>query len=264
MLHAFLYTQSGIPVLYSGDEIGQLNDYTYHENPLRWDDSRYLHRGDLNWDDVAKRNEPGTVQERICSALQKLRSIRSSHPVFDSDADTWIVEPYNDHILGIGRYYKGEKLIALFNFSEEDQTAWVNESETYIDLMTGQERPAIAVGIPANSFAWLLTDFNDAPSLEVKVKKTVEEAAGKVKSKTKKKAATKAKTKKAKADEVEKAKAEVKEKVEEVKTKAKEKTETVKAKTEEKKQTRKKTAKAKAEEVKEKAETAKAKATKKK
>ena len=29
MLHAYMFTQSGIPVLYSGDEIGQLNDNEY-------------------------------------------------------------------------------------------------------------------------------------------------------------------------------------------------------------------------------------------
>ena len=33
MLHAYMLSQSGIPVIYSGDEIGQENDYTYHENP---------------------------------------------------------------------------------------------------------------------------------------------------------------------------------------------------------------------------------------
>ncbi len=157
MLHAFLFTQSGIPVLYSGDEIGQLNDYGYHEDPLRWDDSRYLHRGKLSWEDVDKRHDLETVPGRIYEAIEKLRKIRSSHPVFDSDADTWIVEPYNDSILGIGRYYQGEKLIALFNFSEEDQTAWVNEPEEYLDLITGMDRPAVAVGVPARSFAWLLT-----------------------------------------------------------------------------------------------------------
>ena len=161
MLHAFLYTQSGIPVLYSGDEIGQLNDYGYHEEPLRWDDSRYLHRGDFSWEDEKKRNDPESVQGRIYTALEKLRKIRSAHPVFDADADAWIVEPYNDSILGIGRYYKGEKLIALFNFAEEDQTAWVNEPEEYIDLLTGQSRPAVAVGVPARDFAWLLTVFPD-------------------------------------------------------------------------------------------------------
>ena len=31
MLHAYMFMQSGIPVLYSGDEIAQVNDYTYKE-----------------------------------------------------------------------------------------------------------------------------------------------------------------------------------------------------------------------------------------
>mgnify|MGYP002230709399 CR=1 FL=1 len=29
MLHAYMFMQSGIPVIYSGDEIGQVNDYSY-------------------------------------------------------------------------------------------------------------------------------------------------------------------------------------------------------------------------------------------
>ena len=35
MLHAYMFTQSGIPLLYSGDEVGQVNDYTYKEDPIR-------------------------------------------------------------------------------------------------------------------------------------------------------------------------------------------------------------------------------------
>lgn len=174
MLHAFLLTQSGIPVLYSGDEIGQLNDYSYHNDPLKWDDSRYLHRGNLNWDEVALRNDPKTRQGRIFQGLRRLEKLRTQYEVFDSTADTWIVETYNDHILGIGRYYNGEKLIALFNFSEFDETAWVNEVEDYTDLLTGEPRPAKAVGIRAYDFAWLMTSFKKsvptkkAPTLEKK------------------------------------------------------------------------------------------------
>lgn len=161
MLHAFLFTQSGIPVLYSGDEIGQKNDYEYHNNPLKWDDSRYLHRGDLNWDEVAQRHDLSTRPGRIFNALRTLETIRAEHEAFDNEADTWIIEPYNDHILGIGRYCKGEKLIALFNFSENDETAWIDEPENYYDLITGEPRAAKAVGIPAYDFAWLVTDFNN-------------------------------------------------------------------------------------------------------
>ncbi len=158
-LHAFLFTQSGIPVIYSGDEIGQLNDYGYHEDPLRAEDSRYLHRGDLNWKEVELRKDPDTRQGRIWQSLMKMAEIRRNCSVFEGDADTWVVETYNDRILGLGRYYDGEKLIALFNFSDSDETAWINEVEDYVDLMTGKAREAKAVGIPACGFAWLLTTY---------------------------------------------------------------------------------------------------------
>jgi len=157
MLHAFLFTQSGLPVLYSGDEIAQLNDYTYHDDPLKKADSRYLHRGDFNWDDADKRTDRYTRQGMVFTGLKKIMKLRSEHKVFSSAADMWIVETYNDHILGIGRYYKGEKLIALFNFSDNDETAWVNEPEEYHDMITGQIRPARGVNIPAHDFAWLLS-----------------------------------------------------------------------------------------------------------
>ena len=156
MLHAFLFTQSGVPVIYSGDEIGQLNDYGYHNDPYKWDDSRYLHRGAFSWDEAALRTDTESRQGRIFNALRKLETMRRDHPVFLAAADSWIIETYNDHVLGIGRYYDGEKLVALFNFSPQDETAWVNEPEDYTDLMTGELRRAQAVGIPAFDFAWLL------------------------------------------------------------------------------------------------------------
>ncbi len=49
-LHAFMLTQTGIPMLYSGDEVGQVNDYSYKEDPERSGDSRYLHRGKFRWE----------------------------------------------------------------------------------------------------------------------------------------------------------------------------------------------------------------------
>lgn len=155
MLHAFLYTQTGIPVLYSGDEIGQFNDYTYHQDPLKQEDSRYLHRGDLDWKAVEKRKDESTYQGRLFQSIQKLTGLRAKYGVFNGNADTWIVETYNDSVLGIGRYYNGEKLIALFNFSKEEETAWINEKEAYVDLISGFPVAAKEVKIPAQSFVWL-------------------------------------------------------------------------------------------------------------
>ena len=155
MLHAFLLTQSGIPVLYSGDEIGQLNDNAYHDDPLREDDSRYLHRGRFDWKDAAKRRSLTKRQGALFTGIRKLEKLRAKHDVFAADADCWIVETWNDHVLGIGRYYKGEKLIALFNFSELPQTAWIREPEPYVDLLTGKARPAKDITLDPYDFAWL-------------------------------------------------------------------------------------------------------------
>ena len=155
MLHAFLFTLSGVPVIYSGDEIGQRNDYSYHEDPYKWDDSRYLHRGNFSWEDAEKRKDPTTREGRIFTALRELETIRATHEVFRTEADTWIMETYNDHILGIGRYYNGEKLVALFNFDVQDGTAWINEPEEYRNLLNGDRCRATAYGLPAFGFVWL-------------------------------------------------------------------------------------------------------------
>ena len=80
-LHAFMLSQSGIPVIYSGDEIGQLNDYSYKNDPEKAADSRYLHRGSFDWTLAENRRRPETVQGRLFPALDRLEHIRTSHSV---------------------------------------------------------------------------------------------------------------------------------------------------------------------------------------
>ena len=156
-LHAYMLVQSGIPVLYSGDEIGQLNDYGYHNDPDKCVDSRYLHRGDFQWDLEKNVKETGTTQQQIFDALQKLEKYRASHKVFDTQADTWTIDAYDNSILSLVRQKDGEKLVAIFNFSDQDKTAWINEDDgMYVNVMNGQEMEARGVMIPAYGFYWLM------------------------------------------------------------------------------------------------------------
>ena len=159
MLHAYMLSQSGIPVIYSGDEIGQENDYTYHENPRKWDDSRYLHRGDFRWDREKKRSVKGSLQEKIFDGIKKLETIRAQYPVFCTDAQVWTIDTWDDSILGLVREYGEEKVIALFNFSEFDKVAWINEEDgMYTDLISGRAMEAKGVEIPAYGVYWLMRE----------------------------------------------------------------------------------------------------------
>ena len=155
MLHAYLLVQSGIPVLYCGDEIGQLNDYSYHDDPMKCEDSRYLHRGKFQWDLQKKICEEGTSQHQIFNALKELETFRAEHKVFDAQADIEMLETYDNAILGIKRSQDEEKLIALFNFSQEEKTAWIQEDGLYTDVMSGEQKEAKAVLVSAGSFCWL-------------------------------------------------------------------------------------------------------------
>ena len=160
MLHAFMFTLSGVPVLYSGDEVGRENDYSYHRDPLKREDSRYLHRGDMDWTLADQRLEETTVPGRLFSAITRMEALRARHPLFDGRADTWLLDTGNDAVLGIGRYYKGEKLLAVFNFSRQSQRVWLREPEAFTDLLTGEPRDAGSLTLPAGGFAWLLHDYN--------------------------------------------------------------------------------------------------------
>ena len=156
MLHAYMFMQSGIPVLYSGDEIGQTNDYSYKDDPNKAADSRYIHRGKMDWKAAAAADDPSTVAGGVFQGLKQLEEIRKSEKAFVSYAATWTIETWDQSVLCIGRYYEGEKIIGLFNFSEQDRTAWINETDgLYEDMLTGKKREARGVDIPAYSFYYL-------------------------------------------------------------------------------------------------------------
>ena len=159
MLHALLLTQSGIPVLYSGDEIGQKNDYAYHNDPLKAADSRYLHRGNMDWEAAEKRKDPDTVEGKIFATIETLRKTRVENPVFHAQADVWVMNPHNDHVLAIGRYYGGQVLVGLFNFSRESQTINIWENGRFTDLLTGERLLLQNLSLPGYGFQWITEEL---------------------------------------------------------------------------------------------------------
>ena len=154
MLHGYLLAQSGIPVLYSGDEIGQTNDYTYKNDPDKCADSRYLHRGNFPWDKVEKKDP---VAMKIFDALRHMEEIRASHDVFSCNANVYTIETGCASVLGIVREYAGHELRAFFNFSNMDQLIWTmpeEQADIYTDLISGKTLRELGAVMPRYGCWW--------------------------------------------------------------------------------------------------------------
>ena len=142
MMHAAMMCMSGFPMLSSGDEIGQLNGYDYHNDPDRREDSRNLHRTKFNWENAALRTQPGTVQQRIWDGLRQLEILRAQEGCFSPQAwvTTWDTD--NRQVLALVRKTENETLTCLFNFSDQVQHVHMNDMEgDFTDLISGNHGP---------------------------------------------------------------------------------------------------------------------------
>ena len=154
MLHAYMFTQSGIPVIYSGDEVGQLNDYMYHADIHKKFDSRYLHRGKFDWKLAEQRKDTLTYQGKIFKALRKLETIRANNDVFKASAEFRPAATGSKNVLGIYRKYGDQELLALFNFCEEYRR--IDVYRNYTDLITGEYKTNKAIELEPYGFIWAL------------------------------------------------------------------------------------------------------------
>lgn len=128
LMHKAMAFLRGFPMLNCGDEIAQLNGWDYKDDPDRVEDSRNLHRSKFNWRAAAKRNDPGTLQNRLWEGMAELRRMRDD-PCFAPDAWVTTWDTHNQSVLAIVRKVDDAVLLGLFNFSQADQTAYLDSIE---------------------------------------------------------------------------------------------------------------------------------------
>ena len=158
-LHAWMFSQSGIPVIYSGDEVGRLNDYTYHSDPDKQADSRYIHRGAFQWGLAEYRNDPDAYQGKLFQGLRRMEGIRAGEPCFDPDAEVRVEDSGDSRVLALSRRSGDRELVCLFNFSPSFLRAGVDREGSYTELMYGTKYEDIrSIELWPNGFAWLLKD----------------------------------------------------------------------------------------------------------
>lgn len=88
--------------------------------------------------------------------LNALAALRGTSPAFGTEADVWTLDTGDDGLLAIGRYFKGQKIIGVFNFTEWEKTVtFVYDPGEFVDMLTGDTHVLQDLVIPAYSFYYL-------------------------------------------------------------------------------------------------------------
>jgi amylosucrase len=130
LLHAVIMSIGGIPLIYLGDEVGWVNDYTYRSDPARAPDSRWVHRPRIDWSKMDRRTDAATVEGRIFARLLRLIELRKQTPAFSGN-DMQVAPFRNDHVFGFVRSGGGQRVLVLVNFTERSQSVDANEVRLY-------------------------------------------------------------------------------------------------------------------------------------
>jgi amylosucrase len=160
LIHAVILTAGGIPLLYLGDEIGTLNDYTYRNDPRKLNDSRWVHRPAADWQRVQRRGDPQTIEGRVYQGLQRLIALRKNCPAL-ADGLLQGMDTGSSRVLGYLRVHAGGQALILANFSEQEQVIPANLLRLYglsyhfTDRVTGVELPPGDLTLGAYQFVCL-------------------------------------------------------------------------------------------------------------
>lgn len=120
LMQGVIITLGGIPLIYVGDEIGMLNDYSYDSDIEKTGDSRWVHRPAFDWKKAEKRRDSQSVEGRIYLGLLQLIQIRRQNLAF-SGSETDFIDTENNHVLGYFRQYEGQSVLVLANFKETSE-----------------------------------------------------------------------------------------------------------------------------------------------
>ncbi|MBT8400740.1 MAG: amylosucrase [Rhodothermia bacterium] len=121
LLKGVMYFMKGIPLLYSGDEIGQLNDYRYLDDPHKKPDNRWVHRPPMDWTRAELRHQPGTIEHTLFHSIQRLAAARISCKALDGSSSQEIVSVPNDSLFVVERQHGAEAALLVANLSSASQ-----------------------------------------------------------------------------------------------------------------------------------------------
>ncbi len=118
MGHALIASFGGIPLIYMGDEIALLNDYSYVGVPEHAHDSRWLHRPRMDWERAAAAETGGGPEARVLAGVRHILARRAATPELHAGYPTVIADTGQPGLFAFVRQAPTGSLVCIFNFTE--------------------------------------------------------------------------------------------------------------------------------------------------
>ena len=168
LIHSIIMSFGGIPLIYNGDAIAVLNDYSYLDDPSKRNDSRWVQSPKINWETADLRKKQGTVEYKVFNATKKMIAIRKEISAFADFNNRELVHLENEHLLCFVRFNHlrpSEQVLVVANFDANPQDLYLDSLRTlgfniytnFVDLYSGMkpEQSENRITLPGYQFYWL-------------------------------------------------------------------------------------------------------------
>jgi amylosucrase len=135
VMNGVIFFMRGIPLIFSGDEIGQFNDFSYLQDPEKAGDNRWVHRPPMDWNKAKLRKQQGSVEHQIFDLHRNYAKVRSQSRALHGRSVDRIILPLSPALFLCERRFQDEVMLLIANLSRNPQT--LNLNELPLDWRTG-------------------------------------------------------------------------------------------------------------------------------
>ena len=143
LLHGVIMSFGGIPLLYYGDEIGTLNDFSYMSDADKAHDSRWIHRPVIDWAKAERRHEKGTLEQRLFDGIRRMIAARKNTAAFADFNNRELIATRNPHLFVFLRsnpFELQDQVLVVGNFDDSPQTLNLSDLGNRGDFSYGRLR----------------------------------------------------------------------------------------------------------------------------